>query len=282
MTRRVVTAREQVGMMGPWRVAMPWDEWTDQIKDLRDGTDGWYEVDHGLDRDDADENSHLIFSLNPDRTIDIGDISVHPRFRGRGIAESFMRRLHQDYPDHKIHPGGMTPEGKGFHDRMIGKEPNARDVLARTASSGLWAPWSRDPEREGHPYAEVWHAPLETGHHLNVYRAAHPPTSTFATYETPWFWHIRGAGDTYEGHGISHSVDPARRNDQFYLPTDIDPDYEGHATKEDAMRDAEAAYMRLVKRPDYKQAPSEIDYESIVNPRDDLDEDYGDIFGGGR
>lgn len=50
--------------------------------------------------------------------------------------------------------------------------------------------------------------------------------------------------------------------------------------KVDAMRAAENHYFSLRRRG---QAPaSDIDYENLVNPRDDLGDDYGDIFGEGR
>ena len=49
--------------------------------------------------------------------------------------------------------------------------------------------------------------------------------------------------------------------------------------QQSAMRDAEEHYFGMGRRG---QAPaSGLDYERLVNPRQELDDDFGDIFGGG-
>lgn len=53
-----------------------------------------------------------------------------------------------------------------------------------------------------------------------------------------------------------------------------------HPDAHSAMREAEEHYFGLGRRG---QAPaSDLDYEALVNPRDDLGDDFGDIFGEGR
>lgn len=40
-----------------------------------------------------------------------------------------MRRMHEDHPNHNIFPGDMSGDGQAFHDRMLQKEPSARDLV---------------------------------------------------------------------------------------------------------------------------------------------------------
>jgi GNAT superfamily N-acetyltransferase len=117
------------------RLAMAWDEWAPKIRHyapsplLPEGK-GFYSIDHG-----NDVTSDVSYKPNHrNKTIDIGLLAVNRKFQGDGIAEALIRRLHEDHPGYKISTGYMTPEGQGFHDRMLEKEPNARDVMARLAS----------------------------------------------------------------------------------------------------------------------------------------------------
>jgi GNAT superfamily N-acetyltransferase len=119
-----------------WRLAMAWDEWEPKITHNApeyDGTpfgnQGSYVINHGSGQDE----SGLVYSLNAegpeDNSIFIDSLYSHPKFRNQGIAEAFFRRLNQDYPDRKINPGAMTGMGQEFHDRMLDKEPSAKDLV---------------------------------------------------------------------------------------------------------------------------------------------------------
>lgn len=116
------------------RLAMAWDEWSDKIKHFpsEHGGMGYYTIAH----DDGSESS-LNYYVNvdddqggDDPRLGIDHLVTSEPFRSRGIAESFFRRLHKDYPHHTINPGYMTQDGQKFHDRMLDKEPSHRGLLA--------------------------------------------------------------------------------------------------------------------------------------------------------
>lgn len=136
------------------RLAMAWDQWAPQVrndfyKHISPGGLGKlshycepggctasrnsvsaYWIDHGQGR-----HSHLTFTHYPqENTIDVNLLGTHEDFQRDGVAEALIRRLHQDHPGMSINPGGMTGQGRAFHDRMIDKIPEARDVLARIAA----------------------------------------------------------------------------------------------------------------------------------------------------
>lgn len=133
-------------------LAMAWDEWADKIVHTppeKDGTllgnQGSYEVTH----ENEEDVSGLLYSLNAegpeDNSIFIDSLYTHPKFRDQGLAEALMRRLHQEYPDRRINPGYMTGDGQAFHDRMIEKEPSAKDLVTaanRILVAMAWQDWA--------------------------------------------------------------------------------------------------------------------------------------------
>jgi GNAT superfamily N-acetyltransferase len=138
------------------REAMAWQDWKDQIEHTPpDGLNenpgyhsenqGVYEIFH--DTDLADSN--LLYTIVPhsytedkNNSIYIDGLYTHSDFRNDGIAEALMRRLHEDYPNHRIDPGNMTGDGEAFHDRMIEKEPEARNVLMQAHRLAMaWEDW---------------------------------------------------------------------------------------------------------------------------------------------
>jgi len=121
---------------GPWdmtgetrdasrRTAMSWQDWADEVQSLDAGKTGIYYVNHGGPKS---EDSQLAYTVGPDG-IDVNGLYTNPEYRQDGVAESFFRRLHDDYPDLKINPGSMTTMGQGFHDRMLDKEPESEDFV---------------------------------------------------------------------------------------------------------------------------------------------------------
>ena len=116
-----------------WRLAMAWDEWSEKIQHNppedwygREGENqGNYEIPH-----DEKEGSYLLYSVLPEsKKVYVDMLYTRPEHRNDGIAESLMRKLHQDHPDFRISPGNMTGDGQEFHDRMLQKEPTARDLV---------------------------------------------------------------------------------------------------------------------------------------------------------
>lgn len=99
------------------------DNWRHDGRDMRyqithpDG--GWSALDYGHH---ADSMGQPYLSVNMIRT--------HPDHQRDGLAEALMRRLVEDHPGVRIDPGDMSQDGQAFHDRMLNKEPSARDVLA--------------------------------------------------------------------------------------------------------------------------------------------------------
>lgn len=123
------------------RTAMAWDEWAPRIKggcpvDRDAGVvhcSGRYTIPEA----GAFLDYHHYDHLGRDH-IAIGGIYTHPEDRNGGVAEALVRRLSEDHPGVPIKPGTMTRDGRGFHDRMLDKEPSARSVLAMAWDT--WAP----------------------------------------------------------------------------------------------------------------------------------------------
>ena len=116
------------------RIAMAWQDYADKIRGgcraCHDGWEGRYTIPQAgafLNYVHADNGG------NPE--VRIQGIYTHPTDRGDGVAEALVRRLSEDHPGVPINPGYMTPDGQKFHDRMVEKEPTARDVVtARLAA----------------------------------------------------------------------------------------------------------------------------------------------------
>jgi GNAT superfamily N-acetyltransferase len=121
-------------------LAMAWDEWSPLIKGgcddgctySREGTDGRYTIPQAgafLD--------YYHYNHRGQDQVAVSGIYTHPSNRGDGVAEALMRRLSEDHPGVPINPGVMTRDGQGFHDRMLQKDPAARDLItARRSPNG--------------------------------------------------------------------------------------------------------------------------------------------------
>jgi GNAT superfamily N-acetyltransferase len=72
----------------------------------------------------------------------ISGIYTHPDNRNDGVAEALMRRLSEDHPGVPIDPGTMTNDGQGFHDRMLEKEPSARELVTAVRLAMAWDEWA--------------------------------------------------------------------------------------------------------------------------------------------
>ena len=131
-----------------YRTAMAWQDWADKIEhDLHPGLNyGMYSINHDNPQDLTTGMSTLHYMRRPDEGIvEVEGISTDRRFRNDGVAEALMRRLHEDNPDLKIDPGYMTSDGKAFHNRMLEKEPAAKElVIARR----FWAVGDSPEERQ--------------------------------------------------------------------------------------------------------------------------------------
>lgn len=123
------------------RIAMAWDEWAPQIKGGcpvdRDAGVVHCSGRYTIPKAGAFLDYHHYDHLGRDH-IAIGGIYTHPEDRNDGVAEALIRRLAEDHPGVPIKPGVMTRDGRGFHDRMLDKEPSARSVLAMAWDT--WAP----------------------------------------------------------------------------------------------------------------------------------------------
>jgi GNAT superfamily N-acetyltransferase len=97
---------------------------------------------------DPGRSSYLAFGHHRDDDgpyVAVHMIETDPMYRRDGVAESLMRRLHDDHPGIRINPGGMSPDGKGFYDRMLEKEPDARNIVAqanRLLLAMAWEDWA--------------------------------------------------------------------------------------------------------------------------------------------
>lgn len=147
------------------RLAMAWDHWAPQVRkwggedmgsiwnSVTRSTHGTYIIDHPeqpfVTQFDSLPEGHgfsaLSYTVHPtEPEVKIGLIHTHPAHRKDGVAEALMRRLHEDFPDHRIDPGQMMPDGQAFHDRMLEKEPSARDVVT-AGKNGPTPPLTFEP-----------------------------------------------------------------------------------------------------------------------------------------
>jgi hypothetical protein len=142
-------------------IAMAWDEWAPKVK--QHGEDApcsggncpynshrsWYIIDHG---DGGEEPpigayrpipraSYLDYEhtfRNGEPSLRVNALYTDSNFRRDGIAEAFMRRLVQDHPGVRIDPGLLLPDGQKFHDRMLEKEPSARELVTALRLAMAW------------------------------------------------------------------------------------------------------------------------------------------------
>lgn len=156
--------------------------------------------------------------------------------------------------------------------------------LHAAGEDGLHFDWRQEDDlSSGSP---AWRTNLENGDHL-------------MTHGFGWPRHPGGMAWGYYlfGPRQHHGQNPTQETGPIYHRYTDDPEgvYSeslGHgtidrrpgggmfATHEEAARAAEEHYFGLDRRG---QAPaSDLDYEKLVNPSQELDDDYGDIFGGDR
>ena len=114
--------------------------WHPRIEqDHRDGHGGWHEGTYRIKEDGqtigamqysmVPEIEHRPVDRRPPKSIIIDKVFVHPQHRGKGIAQSFVERLHNDFPDYKIDPGATTTDGNGFAEHLRQILPDAEHAL---------------------------------------------------------------------------------------------------------------------------------------------------------
>ena len=138
MLEKEPAARDLVTAANRIIEAMAWDEWRDKVKHSQPSDDwrphqrypeGAYTVEHLNSEGNVHDISDLTYSLRGDNELHVDMLYVSPQYQRQGLAEAFMRRMNEDYPDHVIDPGSMTQQGRGFYDRMLQKEPRAKDLV---------------------------------------------------------------------------------------------------------------------------------------------------------
>lgn len=162
------------------------------------------------------------------------------------------------------HPGS-APSVPDYEDLV-----NPRDDLdddfghifgARTAGF-KWLPSGGGPSDDGGEEAHT-----ETGHLVQTHHAYPPGHNGRTADPIGWSYSVwEPQPDSGDGYGPGYEC-VSEDDDRAFL------------THDEAKKAAEERYYRL----DHSQgrAPeSRIDYEKIINPKEDLDDDFGDIFGG--
>jgi ribosomal protein S18 acetylase RimI-like enzyme len=221
-------------------LAMAWDEWAPQIKTLgpsKEGTRvGIYYIPH---TENQKEDSQVAFTVHPDDRISIAGIETNYNFRNQGVAEALMRRIHQDFPNHKIEPGKMTVNGRGFHDRMLEKEPAAKDVVAARFwhTAMAWQDYAdkiqhkppREPGGEGRYYVDhpEWGGGVES--YLNYSLKQRPKRAFINMIDTNWLNQHDGVAEA--------------------LMRRLNQDYPDHKIVPGAMtNDGQGFYKRMLKK----------------------------------
>jgi glutaredoxin-like protein NrdH len=86
--------------------------WDSGISHKDQGREGVYTVNDG-----GYKAGDLWYTLAGGK-VHVDSITVHPDYRGGGVGQSLVERLHQDFPTHKINPGTTTQAGHDFMRRM--------------------------------------------------------------------------------------------------------------------------------------------------------------------
>jgi hypothetical protein len=141
----------------------------------------------------------------------------------------------------------------------------------------------------------AWHVKTETGHVLTINspRALSGASRTIDAEkrgeDIGWAWHIHDLNDpdpmiqdyswnihsSHTAHlkgGLIHA--PEHGTDPTVYSGDHIPTFDAAAAQ------VERAFLERFRGGSGHQRVSPADYEELVNPRDDLDDDFGDIFGG--
>jgi len=110
--------------------AMAWEDWRDKIRNRGEKEDdmgditGRYVIPQAGAFLDYSHRNHM-----GKPSLHVDGVYTHPDNRNDGVAEALMRQLAEDNPGVPINPGYMTPDGQAFHDRILQKEPTARDLI---------------------------------------------------------------------------------------------------------------------------------------------------------
>jgi GNAT superfamily N-acetyltransferase len=160
MLRHIGPNGKKVSRLAKLIEAMAWDEWAPQIQNTYGGCGGGqciqddnisnnYHVDHG-----DGERSYVSYfhkeSPEGEPNLLIRQIYTNESHRNDGVAEALMRRLADDHPGFKIDPGRMTEYGQAFHDRMLEKEPTARELVTAAHEVMRHANYLESPEGRAH------------------------------------------------------------------------------------------------------------------------------------
>ena len=170
----------------------------------------------------------------------------------------------------------------------------------RTSSFDLMAKMKRisgsllDWQQKYHEPDLAWHVKTETGHVLTINspRALSGASRTIDAdkqgKDIGWAWHIHDLNDPdpmiqdYSWHnhgsltshlkgGLIHA--PEHGTDPRVYSGDHLPTFDAAAAQ------AEKAFLERFKGGSGHQRVNPVNYEDLVSPRDDLDDDFGNIFG---
>lgn len=172
--KRILTAREQVEMLSPWRtasrrIAMPWQDWYDKVDNNYYGDQppcAGNECEYSqyaprnqngyqVTKDDR-MVGNLMYnhstddSGNPKLKIDL--TRTAPNYRRDGVAEALLRKMIDDHPGVPVDFGFMTPDGRKWHDSLLQKEPKFKNIFT---ARRFWAgpaedAYDNEPDPEYH------------------------------------------------------------------------------------------------------------------------------------
>lgn len=118
-------------------LAMAWQDWAPKIQHNEEVVN-WgkslgvmeYKIPHEDESGNCYGVSKLHYQKDPfNKQLNILWLGTNSGHRNDGLAESLIRRMHEDHPDYRISPGVMLDDGRAFHDRMLEKEPTARELV---------------------------------------------------------------------------------------------------------------------------------------------------------
>lgn len=172
----------------------------------------------------------------------------------------------------------------------------SRHLMAKFRRQAAPVQWNNGPAGWVH-WAEKWNEPHEH-EHATVYHheqpfsleimpsRTHPRSNGIASVKPyAWSW-----GIFMHGHDKRLAEDGIPQDSEWIHPGNWKDkhapgmEYVGEApSPEEAKEAAERAWEDHKRAVGGALADGDMpDYEKLVNPRDDLDDDFGDIFGGGR
>lgn len=144
-----------------YRLGMAWQDWAEHIQNYRptespndrayysdymecpagggcdhpDGTHARYLIDHVGKGDQSDMSylryRHTYNQFTGKPQLQVEALKTHPDHQHDGVAESLVRKMHEDHPGIPISPGEMTQAGYGFFQNLLEKDPSYQDIIAR-------------------------------------------------------------------------------------------------------------------------------------------------------